>query len=415
MKKTIAVILCLLPILLPALASAREKLAVLDLDRSGVEAELAFSMSVVLRDELYAQGKFEVLSREDLVAIAKRLSLQQQAGDDCADDQCLVSYGRALGTRYMVAGVLSKVGSTYSVSLRLLDTEGNNAGVVNRVSERCKCSHDELFDTVAVAAAKLMGLEPTGPVQARTAPAPSVPGLEPEMTFVKGGCFQMGDSLGEGARDEKPVHEVCVDDFSIGRYEVTQGQWEKVMGQNPAHFPRGEDYPVETVSWNDAREYIGSLNRKSGKTYRLPTEAEWEYACRSGGRVEKYCGGDNPEELAWHKGNSRGATRLVGTKAPNGLGIYDMSGNVWEWVGDWYDQGYYSDSPKRNPPGSSSGTYRVRRGGSWRVSPQDVRSTVRETGVPNRLRSYNVGFRLVLPPIQDIADSRTLGANPLGR
>ena len=220
-----------------------------------------------------------------------------------------------------------------------------------------------------------------------------------QLVSVPGGCFQMGDIFGKGDDDEKPVHEVCVDGYQIGKYEVTQGQWEAIMGSNPSRFKDGEDYPVERVSWNEVQEFIGKLNAQTGKQYRLPTEAEWEYACRSGGKKELYCGGDNISSLAWYNGNSGGKTHKKGTKTPNGLGIYDMSGNVWEWVEDRYGREYYSASPRNNPKGPSSGLNRVERGGSWNNSSGYVRAANRSGFEPD-YRSVNLGFRLVLPPGQ---------------
>ena len=146
---------------------------------------------------------------------------------------------------------------------------------------------------------------------------------------VRGGCFQMGDTFGKGYPDEKPVHQACVSDFAIGRYSVTQGEWKQVMGNNPSKFSScGDDCPVEQVSWEDAQSFIQRLNSRSGKEYRLPTEAEWEFACRSGGKKEMYCGGDNINAVAWFSGNSGRKTHPVGQKQPNGLGLYDMEPSV---------------------------------------------------------------------------------------
>ncbi len=221
-----------------------------------------------------------------------------------------------------------------------------------------------------------------------------------EFVAVPGGCFQMGDTFGDGESDEKPVHEVCVSDFSIGKYEVTQAQWQRVMGSNQSHFTQcGDTCPVEEVSWNDAQQFIQRLNQQSGSNYRLPTEAEWEYAARSGGKSEKYSGGNDVDAVAWYSGNSGSKTHPVGQKQANGLGIHDMSGNVWEWVQDRYSDNYYGSSPRDNPTGSSSGSARVIRGCGWLNDAGIVRSANRLGGVPG-YRHGSLGFRLVLPSVQ---------------
>lgn len=236
--------------------------------------------------------------------------------------------------------------------------------------------------------------------------------LVPEMVEVPGGCFRMGDGFGEGGPDEHPVHEVCVDTFQVGRYEVTQHEWQTIMGSNPSRFPKGNDYPVENVSWDEAQEYIRRLNRLIGGGYRLPTEAEWEYACRSGGLDEKYCGGDSLEELCRHRGNSGFSTQRVGTRFPNGLGIYDMSGNVWEWVEDWYDKDYYQASPRENPPGPVSGFFRVSRGGAWDYGAWFNRATARICSWPD-VGYFALGFRLARTPSPgDKTDRETPSPHP---
>ena len=217
-----------------------------------------------------------------------------------------------------------------------------------------------------------------------------------EFVWVEGGCFQMGDTWKEGDDDEKPVHEVCVDSFGMSRYEVTQGQWQKIMGYNPSGSREGDNYPVERVSWVDTQDFICKLNSHSGMPFRLPTEAEWEYAARSGGKKEKYAGGSDLDRLAWYEGNSGGSTHPVGTKEPNNLGLYDMSGNVWEWCSDWYGRNYYQQSPRNNPQGPSVGSFRVIRDGCWNGSSWLARSAHRDKFGPV-YRLDNLGFRLVLP------------------
>ena len=197
------------------------------------------------------------------------------------------------------------------------------------------------------------------------------------------------------AKPEK-AHELSLSDFYIGKYPVTQAIWETVMGDNLSDF-KGEDRPVKSVSWDDIQKFLKKLNKLTGKAYRLPTEAEWEYAAKGGNKSKgyKYAGSDNINDVAWYDDNSGGETHPAGQKAPNELGIYDMSGNVWEWCHDWYDPNYYQDSPRENPKGPSSGTDRVLRGGSWGSSAESTYVSNRDHGSP----SFGVsiyGFRLVL-------------------
>jgi len=221
---------------------------------------------------------------------------------------------------------------------------------------------------------------------------------EVPIVFVKGGCFEMGDTFGDGGIDEKPAHRVCLDDFYMGKFEVTQEQWEAVMGNNPSQFKRGGNYPVENVSWNDAREFTRRLGGLTGLKWRLPTEAEWEYAARSGGKKEKFAGTSderNLDDFAWHEGNSNAATHPVGTKKPNGVGLYDMSGNVWEWVQDRYDRDYYRQSPHNNPKGDPFGVNRILRGGSARAGIGFLRASYRDYVAPDSSGAC-FGLRLTL-------------------
>ncbi len=217
-----------------------------------------------------------------------------------------------------------------------------------------------------------------------------------ELILVTGGCYQMGDLFGDGRTDEQPVHEVCVGDFYLGKYEVTQRQWQQVMGYNPSEFQQGDNYPVESVSWQEVVEFTATLSGSNGK-FRLPTEAEWEYASRSGGKKQKFSGGANADQFAWHEDNSGDKPKPVGQKQPNGLGLYDMSGNLFEWCLDRYARDYYQTSPVQNPRGADRGNERVRRGGSWSNEPSFSRTSERRKGEETVLRHPRTGFRLALP------------------
>ena len=212
----------------------------------------------------------------------------------------------------------------------------------------------------------------------------------PEMVVIPAGSFEMGSNNGDS--DEWPIHTVRIGrPFALGKTEVTQTQWRAVMGSNPSHFGGCDDCPVETVRWNDAQEFVRRLSQKTGKTYRLPSEAEWEYVCRAGG-THTYCGNDNVDAVAWYGSNSGSRTRPVAGRQPNALGLYDMSGNVWEWVEDCYNDSYNGAPTDGSAWTSGNCGARVVRGGSWYFSPRDVRAANRFRYFPE-LRLYDFGFR----------------------
>jgi len=225
-----------------------------------------------------------------------------------------------------------------------------------------------------------------------------------EFLYVPGGWFKIGDFFGDGEKGEKPVHDVHLYGFFISKYPVTQEQWKIVMNDNPSHFKSSfnlsKNYPVEQVSWEDTQKFIRKLNNNNPKkyTYRLPTEAEWEYAARSAGKNEKYAGGNSIEELAWYNENSNRTTHIVGRKKPNGLGLYDMSGNVWEWCEDVYQENSYTNQKVHNPvfTGNNTGS-RVLRGGAWNGGARCCRAACRGWGEPSS-RDSGFGFRLVYSP-----------------
>ena len=228
----------------------------------------------------------------------------------------------------------------------------------------------------------------------------NVNGVSFDMAEVEGGTFTMGATEEQGSDvsdNEKPAHQVTLAPYYIGKTEVTQELWEAVMGSNPSFFSGNKNRPVENVSWDDCQVFINKLNRLTGKRFRLPTEAEWEYAARGGKKSKgyKYSGSNTIDDVAWYDTNSAGTTHPVASKAPNELGLYDMSGSVWEWCSDWYSSSYYSSSSQNNPTGPASGSYRVFRGGSWNYDARYCRVSYRNDSSPTKRFNY-LGLRLAL-------------------
>ncbi len=237
-------------------------------------------------------------------------------------------------------------------------------------------------------------------------------GLNMKMVYVEGGTFQMGatsEQGGDAEGDETPVHTVTLDSYYIAECEVTQAQWQKIMGTTLSEqkskagasstYGVGDNYPMYYVSWEEAQDFCRELSRITGKKYRLPTEAQWEYAARGGKHNSgaKYSGRSSIATVAWYTENSGSTTHAVKQKTPNELGLYDMSGNVWEWCNDWYSSSYYSSSPQNNPTGPSSGSDRVLRGGSWGSAASKCRVSYRGNNTPSS-RSNDYGFRVVCLP-----------------
>ncbi len=218
------------------------------------------------------------------------------------------------------------------------------------------------------------------------------------MVYVEGGTFTMGATMEQGSdaeSNEKPTHEVTLSDFYICKYEVTQAEWKAVMGANPSGV-KGDELPVENVSWYDCQVFIRKLNELTGKNFRLPTEAEWEYAARGGKKSKsyKYSGSNTADDVAWYKDNYGYLWRPVGQKSANELGLHDMSGGVWEWCQDWY--GSYSSSSQVNPTGPTTGDYRILRGGDVSWGAENCRVSNRSFTRPYEKATGNFGLRLAL-------------------
>ncbi len=281
-------------------------------------------------------------------------------------------------------------GNTFSAPLRNVSghvgtnvSAGNNHIVWDILAERDKLVGDDIVFKVTAVSGKRTFI---------------VNGVSFNMIKVEGGTFTMGATSEQGsdAYDrEKPAHSVTLSDYSIGETEVTQELWEAVMGSNPSYF-KGDKNPVEQVSWDDCQTFIKKLNSLTGQSFRLPTEAEWEYAARGGKKSNgyKYSGSNTLGNVAWYTDNSRKKTHPVKTKQANELGLYDMSGNVFEWCSDWFDS--YSRSSQVNPQGPSSGSSRVDRGGGWSEDAWTSRVSYRSHCLPG-FRSSDLGFRLALP------------------
>ena len=288
-------------------------------------------------------------------------------------------------------------------------TSGNGEGSVT-VSVDENTSTSSRTATITVESASIT--RTLAVTQSGATPTPSsdnrtftVGGVQFKMVFVEGGTFTMGATSEQGDDaydDEKPTHSVTLSSYSIGETEVTQALWQAVMGSNPSYFS-GSQKPVEQVSWDDCQNFIIKLNALTGENFRLPTEAEWEYAARGGNKSRgyKYAGSNNIDNVAWYwdnipsqsSGSAGYGTQVVATKSPNELGLYDMSGNVYEWCQDWY--GSYSSGSQTNPTGQASGSGRVSRGGSWINGARSCRVSLRDDGGPT-YRSIIIGLRLAL-------------------
>jgi formylglycine-generating enzyme required for sulfatase activity len=245
---------------------------------------------------------------------------------------------------------------------------------------------------------RIQELSSTAPTKGKTRDFSDKIGTEQtQMLFIQGGTFQTGspDDDSDAYDDEKPQHEVTLSDFYLSKYPVTQAMWRAVMGSDPKElkFKGCDQCPVEGVSWNDAQEFLKKLNSKTGKSYRLPSEAEWEFAARGGQESKgyKYAGGNDLKKVGWFDDNSEDKTYPVGELDANELGLHDMSGNVWEWCQDWNED--YSPKPQTNPQGPKTGYYRVMRGGCWYFTAPNCRVTSRRSMHPGNGGS-NVGFRL---------------------
>ena len=375
-------------------------------------------IDIILGDQLVAgfaqSGRYLAIERTQdfLDQITKEKGYQEQGA---VDDEELMRIGKQFGVQYVCVANTSMLFGDYYIATRLLDVERGE--VVNSYKKDAiqLGSSQQVVSVAQEIASKLsdktIAEQQHGDGSSTQDFTETAYGVNMKMIWVEGGEFLMGCTSEQGNDcydDEENVRRVTVDGFYIGMLEVTQAQWEKVMGTsvyqqrnkvNPGSTRGvGDDYPMYYVSWDEAMEFCRQLSVKTGRNYTLPTEAQWEYAARGGCKNDgtKYAGSHLLDAVGWYADNTGDKTNVVGSKRANALGIYDMSGNVWEWCKDWYASSY-SSYDTNNPTGPSSGSYRVCRGGSWGISAYNCRVANRSNGSPS-FRNNFLGFRVVLLP-----------------
>ncbi len=373
----------------------KTRLAVLDFKPGDqVTASDGIALADAVRSECQNAGKFDLMDRE---MMKERMDEKDWAViGECDQVKCLVKFGKSLDVQKMIGGFAAKLGDAWVLTIRLVDV--NTGRQEGHFSRKLSGGKADLWDLAGSGARELLGLAPEvsrpkgetpPPVGDKVMTLDLGGGVKMDLVRIEAGSFQMGSVDGE-----KPVHAVRISKpFYMGKAEVTQAQWKAVMGDNPSYF-KGDDLPVEQVTWDDAQEFCRKLSLKARREVRLPTEAEWEYACRAGG-TGKWTFGDREFDLqdyAWYSDNSEAKTHPVGLRKPNAWGLYDVHGNVWEWCADRY--GSYSANEAKDPIGLASGEARVLRGGSWYNYPHYCRSARRDWSAAGS-RGYASGLRVV--------------------
>ena len=399
-----------------------KKVAILNVvDKAGTVDDLSkFWLKAELTSAISKTPGFQAYDRTDLDQILSEQNFQRTGM--VSDDQ-IKKLGEMTGAAYVLVAEAMAGNGYMAVSAKILDVE--TAGILTAENTMMKTDVEEIKKGCEALAAKLFGSSPsqrpTGASASTTYQQPQQPyqsgsqnyveqnlGLNMRMVYVEGGTFQMGATSEQSGADddERPVHNVTLDSYYIAATEVTQAQWQAVMGTTIHQQASkaggsvksvGSDYPMYYVSWEEAQAFCRELSNITGKTYLLPTEAQWEYAARGGkkSRSNQYAGSYSVDAVAWYSSNSGSSQHPVGKLRPNELGLYDMSGNLWEWCSDWY--GSYSSGSQFNPVGPSSGFYRVLRGGSWYYGANSCRVAFRGRDSPSD-RYFNGGFRVVCLP-----------------
>lgn len=422
MKKLLIILLSALPLTTFAQAE-KVRIAVFDpIATFAINDGTDVIVREITSSTVVNSGMYDVIDRMTLNKLAEE---QNFARNGMMDETQAVQIGKIAGASKVLFSVLASSGTRNMLTTKLIDVL---TGTVEKQQYKLiDQSMDIVLEVENLTKALIGGKMPTRTITTTTysqtgyasQPAPAANqdftetawGINMKMIWVEGGDFLMGctsEQGGDCGSDEQNVRRVTVDGFYIGMLEVTQSQWEKVVGTSiyqqkskaggSSTYGVGPDYPMYYVSWDEAMEFCRLLSNKTGRTYTLPTEAQWEYAARGGNKNEgaKYAGSNMIDAVAWYTDNSGSSTHIVGSKRANALGIYDMSGNVWEWCKDWYANSYVSYDTN-NPVGPSSGSYRVSRGGSWRYSASDCRVAYRNFNSPGE-RGISFGFRVVCLP-----------------
>ena len=387
-------------------AQEPKKVAVLETKR-GTESVSDFHLSMVrggMETAVSNSKGYIAYDRSALEAIMGELQFQMSG---LVSDADIKKIGEMAGAQYVLVTEASVDEGYMFIIAKILDVETGRYD--KSYDALCEAKPVEIKKSCAEIGRKLFGSETVVANNGANNSAKNISNgsdiievkvrnVTFEMVKVKAGTFVMGCTSEQGNdcdSDESPYHKVTISkDYYIGRYEVSQELWEAVMGNNPSKFV-GFDNPVEMVNYNECLAFCSELSRLTGKQFRLPTEAEWEYAARGGHQatVSAYAGSSIPDNVAWHSGNSASKTHTIGQKSPNELGIYDMSGNVWEWCSDWYK--LYPRDAQTDPTGPAYGSYRIIRGGSWYENAASCRVANRKT-FPYSNRFYDLGLRVVL-------------------
>ena len=367
-----------------------------------------------LRKAIVNFSGYDAITRADIDQIMNEHNFQRTG---LVSDSQIKKLGEMFGADYICVSTLTKSDTEFYLEAYLIHVEsGRMSNPASQYGELSNGKLANMFPACKSLAEELLGnniskRSKSGATQKNSDYTEDAWGINMKMIWVEGGEFMMGCTSEQGSDcddDEKNVRRVTVDGFFIGMLEVTQSQWEKVMGTSiyqqttkaggSEPYGVGPNHPINCVSWDEAMEFCRLLSNKTGKTYTLPTEAQWEYAAKGGKKADgtKYAGSNMIDAVAWYTNNSGSSTHPCGTKQANSLGIYDMSGNVWEWCKDWYSNSY-ANYDTNNPSGPSSGSYRVFRDGCWSSKAVGCRVTNRNYYSPHN-RCCQLGFRVVCLP-----------------